>query len=120
MEKGGMTVEKLFQTSNPTASGSCGKPDCIMDSQSGRNCHKSNVMYEWVCNGCPSSYIGETSRNFFTRSSEHLKKANDKKEDSFIHNHQLQSHNGDQIISRCIFKAGLRGCIYKEKQKQST
>ena len=96
VEKGGLTIEKLFQTSNPTASGSCGKPDCMMDSQNGRNCHKSNVMYEWVCKDCPSSYIGETSRNFYTRSSEHLKKASDRKEDSFIHNHQIQSHNGNQ------------------------
>ena len=34
--------------------------------------------------------------NFYTRSSEHLKKASDRKEDSFIHNHQIQSHNGNQ------------------------
>ena len=51
-------------------------------------------MYDWTCNNCPSSYVGETSRN--TRSSEHIKKASDKKEESFIHNLQLQSHNGDQ------------------------
>ena len=94
VEKGGMTIENIFQTSNPTASGSCGKFDCIMDDQNGRNCHKSNVMYDWTCNNCPSSYVGETSRN--TRSSEHIKKASDKKEESFIHNLQLQSHNGDQ------------------------
>ena len=97
VEKGGMTVEKLFQNSNPTASGSCHKPDCIMNSQEGnKKCHKSNVMYEWVCNKCPSSYIGETSRNFYTRSLEHMKKANDMKDDSFIHSHQVQAHNGAQ------------------------
>ena len=94
VEKGEMTLEKLFQSSNPTASGSCGKDDCIMDRDGGSKCHKTNVLYEWVCKACPSSYIGETSRNFYTRSLEHLKKASDRKDDSFINSHQSQAHNG--------------------------
>ena len=75
VEKGGMSIEKLLQSSNPTASGKCNKNDCIVDKQGGKNCHKSNVMYEWKCKSCYSSYIGETSRNVYSRSAEHLTKA---------------------------------------------
>ena len=41
-------------------------------------------------------YIGETSRNFYSRSLEHIEKANSKSEDSFIYNHQRECHNGTQ------------------------
>ena len=33
VEKGGITIEKMLQKSNPTASGKCGKPNCVMDNQ---------------------------------------------------------------------------------------
>ena len=45
---------------------------------------------------CESSYIGETSRNFYSRSLEHIDKANKKSDESFIHNHQKECHNGVQ------------------------
>ena len=59
-------------------------------------CHKSNVLYEWKCRSCNSKYIGETSRNFYTRSLEHLEKSEQKALDSFINNHQVETHNGEQ------------------------
>ena len=98
IEKGGKPLGKIFQNSNPTASGKCGKENCYMDNQveNGKMCHKSNVLYEWQCRSCDSKYIGETSRNFFTRSLEHVEKANQKAADSFINNHQIEAHNGDQ------------------------
>ena len=98
VEKGGMTIEKMLQNSNPTASGKCGKENCIMDNQpdGGKHCHKSNIMYEWKCDLCESSYIGETSRNFYSRSLEHMDKATKKSDDSFIFNHQKECHNGSQ------------------------
>ena len=41
-------------------------------------------------------YIGETSRNLYTRSREHLQKYRSKKggQDSFIKKHQDEKHNG--------------------------
>ena len=98
VEKGGMTIEKMLQNSNPTASGKCGKSNCIMDNQpgGGKQCHKSNVMYEWKCEQCESSYIGETSRNFYSRSLEHIEKSNTNSDDSFISNHQKECHDGGQ------------------------
>ena len=98
IEKGGLTVEKMLQKPNPTSSGKCGKDNCILDKQrsSDTMCHKSNVLYEWVCRKCQNKYVGETSRNFYTRSLEHLDKASKNKEDSFINNHQKEKHNNDQ------------------------
>ena len=95
VEKGGLTLERMFQKANPTASGKCGKPDCYMDNQpeEGGNCHKSNVLYEWTCRECSAKYIGETSRNFYTRSIEHISKNNNKAAESFMYNHQKDHHN---------------------------
>ena len=56
-------------------------------------CHKQNVCYEWVCQEDNSSYIGETSRNFYSRSSEHLDKFEKNAKDSFIRNHQKEFHD---------------------------
>ena len=91
-----MTLERLLQKSNPTSSGKCGKSDCYLDNQpeGGSNCHKSNVMYEWTCRECDAKYIGETSRNFYTRSNEHLSKNNKKSAESFLYNHQKDHHDG--------------------------
>ena len=33
---------------------------------------KSNVVYEFKCGGCNSTYIGQTTRHFATRIKEHL------------------------------------------------
>ena len=69
-----------------------------MDQQKeeGKFCYKSNVLYEWKCDECDSSYVGETSRNFFSRSLEHIEKANKKSDESFIANHQRECHNGNE------------------------
>ena len=39
-------------------------------------------------------YVGETSRNFYSRNIEHQKKYKDEKEDSFIFDHQKLMHHG--------------------------
>ena len=97
IEKGGKTLEKILK-SNVKTSDSCGKDDCYMDNQveNGRMCHKSNVLYEWQCRICNGKYIGETSRNFYTRALEHLDKADKKALDSFITSHQKEVHNDSE------------------------
>ena len=38
--------------------------NCVLDNQpegGSKLCHKSNIMYEWKCELCDGSYIGETS-----------------------------------------------------------
>ena len=41
---------------------------------------------------------GETSRNLYTRALEHKKKYEEKASDSFINNHQIESHDGSDPI----------------------
>ena len=102
IERGGRTVEKLLSRSNPTASDSCGRPDCVGCNQPGgmRNCSKPGILYYYTCqeDNCMYKYIGESSNNFYTRSKQHLSSYNSKtisgKESSFIFKHQAEHHNG--------------------------
>jgi hypothetical protein len=54
------------------------------------------VNYSIDCKICPqggkSVYIGETSRNLFTRGKEHLHKYEGRKTDSFMLKHQTLFH----------------------------
>ena len=99
IEKGGQSIGNMLSSANPSASNSCNKPECVMCSQpgGGKLCHKSNIVYEWTCNEDGASYIGETSRNFFTRANEHLDKFNKNGKDSFLRNHQIEKHNNDEL-----------------------
>ena len=81
IESGGRTIKQEVQRSNPTATPGCDRGDCLVcvDGRGkGGNCHKSNVQYEMDCLLCPpgqgSVYIGETSRNLYTRGREHIDK----------------------------------------------
>ena len=60
----------------------------------GNLCHKSNIAYKYECNEDGAQYIGETSRNFYSRDREHVDKYHKQKEDSFMKNHQAEKHNG--------------------------
>ena len=81
VENGGRTIKSHFQKSNPTSSPGCDNDDCLA-CQDGRgkggSCLRSNVQYELSCNQCPEDdkciYIGETSRNLYTRAKEHIGK----------------------------------------------
>ena len=81
VEMGGTPVKMMFQKSNPTATPGCDNGDCIACADGrgkGGNCLKSNIQYQLECQLCPVEdtcvYIGETSRNLYTRSREHLQK----------------------------------------------
>ena len=75
------------------------------DKKSG-NCQTQEVVYQIKCKGkdkknnqdCTSEYIGETGRNCFARSKEHIEQAEAKtkpknKEEHFIIQHIKKSHN---------------------------
>ena len=58
---------------------------------------QSNIQYELRCNLCSGDdqcvYIGETSRNLYTRGKEHIVKSlGAKKNESFIKKHQVEKH----------------------------
>ena len=111
MEIGGRTLKSELQKSNPTASPGCGENDCIAcigESGEGGNCRRNNVNYEIQCHLCPEEdrpvYIGETSRNIYTRGKEHVSTGrsagnreddgNEEEDASFMHRHVEQFHQG--------------------------
>ena len=108
IERGGRTIERQLQKSNPTASDTCGKPKCDPCRQPGGNggvklCHKNNVVYQYECleDGCDAQYRGETARNLYSRNIEHQynytggpNKLQNLQEKSFIFNHQVNKHEG--------------------------
>ena len=108
VEKGGVTVKHMTQKSNPMATPGC--PDancvgCLEERGKGGPCRQGNIGYQMECRLCDdkfqltnkqldrTTYVGETSRNLFTRGNEHIGKYVSKNEDSFILNHQAEQHN---------------------------
>ena len=106
LEVGGRTMKSILQKSNPTATPGCAKtdcPGCCTERGGGGRCHKSNINYEMECQLCPErekhTYIGETSKNLYTRCKQHI--ANEKREgeddeSSFIKKHMTTHHEGMQ------------------------
>ena len=108
VEVGGRTLKSELQRSNPTATPGCDKEDCLgctVERGKGGKCHKNNVNYEIECHLCPEGnrpvYIGETSRNLYTRCKEHISSErsqgnnhNEDNESSFVRKHMETSHAG--------------------------
>ena len=80
IETGGISVKSILQKSNPMETAGCDNDDCL-PCETGRgeggHCGGCGVNYEIECQLCPDGnrekYIGETSRNLYTKSTEHLK-----------------------------------------------
>lgn len=101
VEMGGRTLKRELQRSNPTATPGCSKQDCLgcrSKRGEGGQCHQNNVNYEITCKLCgeadPTVYIGETSRNMYTRGGEHMRMRKD--EDSFMSRHMREKHEGEE------------------------
>ena len=99
VEKGGKRLESLLSKPNPTASDHCvrksqPRKECVGCNQPGgiNNCQKSNVLYKYECleENCSGVYIGESSRNIYSRSLEHQSGSN-----SFLKKHQSECHDGN-------------------------
>ena len=74
------------------------------DEDSKGRCRQSNVVYEIKCGSCESRYIGETSRNGYTRGREHLKEYEKKSKESVLHKHTLQKHSSDDHSPKFTMK----------------
>ena len=95
MEIGGRTLRSEIQRSNPIASPGCNKDDCLGCKEGrgkGGKCHKNNVNYQIECKECSKVYIGETSKNLYTRALQHVQNKNE--EESFMKRHFREEHSG--------------------------
>ena len=80
------------------------------------NCQKSNSMYKYECKneGCKSVYIGETSRNIFSRSLEHQGKYLNNDSGSFIVKHQNLCHNGEPANMKLSSVKSFNDCLSRQ------
>ena len=119
VETGGRTMKRELQKSNPTAPPGCSKDDCLCcvgERGRGGPCHKANVNYEVVCMSCPENnrakYIGETSRNLYTRMGEHS--SEQEEEGSFMKKHREEFHNGEEGIFESRVTHVNRDCLSRQ------
>ena len=121
IESGGRAVKNIVQKSNPTATPGCADSDCLPcrgGRGKGGSCRKSNVQYSMECNQCPDSdptvYIGETSRNLYTRAKEHNDKSLAKASDSFMWVHQEEKHSGAEADFNAKVTHSFRDCLSRQ------
>ena len=109
LESGGITMKSQLQKSNPNETPGCSDEECLgcaSERGKGGKCRRNNVNYEVECKLCPEGnrpkYIGETSRNMYTRCKEHVghSRGVGDSESCFIKKHLLEVHGG--------LKGGLR------------
>ena len=121
IEKGGAKIKRKLQISNPLETPGCTDEKCLACKQErgkGGKCRKSNVNYKVSCKICPqdgkSVYIGETSRNLYTRGKEHLAKFEGKKADSFMLKHQSDHHIGQPVEYSAEVIATFNDCLSRQ------
>ena len=118
IETGGISVKSILQKSNPLETAGCDLGDCLPCKPGrgeGGQCEGCGINYEIECQLCPYGergvYIGESSRNMYTRSKEHLTSFNSKLQSSFILNHQNSKHMGEEPNYKAKVTAMTRDCL---------
>ena len=106
-ERPGPSLRMSLVKNDPFPREKCGRTGCPL-SREGKcknRCYTESIGYTITCNRCvnsgqpPRIYIGETSRSVFTRFHGHLSdlksslKSN--RGNSWMHNHILDTHNGE-------------------------
>ena len=93
VETGGRSMKRMLQVSNPMETAGCENQNCLPCRSSrgdGERCLSSGANYVLECQLCPdgskSRYIGETSRNLYTRFPNHEENYRAGTPKSFIHN----------------------------------
>ena len=121
VETGGISMKAILQKSNPLQTVGCSEADCLPCKQGmgeGGNCEAGGVNYELECQLCPadnkSVYIGESSRNLYTRSKEHLSRYRSGVNTSFIAKHQLSHHCGQEPSYKARVVTSTRDCLARQ------
>ena len=125
VERGGKRLGNVLSKPNPTSSDHCIRKDhpkakkrCVGCNQNGgiSNCQTSNCVYKYECeiDGCSGTYIGETSRNVYTRSLEHSGKYDKNNSDSFILKHQNEYHNGEPANVKVKFVKSFKDAMSRQ------
>ena len=76
IERSGPTMAQILYNKQPWSKELCGRPNCLPCLTKPGSCRRSGVTYRVTCLTCKTSevkstYIGESHRSLFDRSSEH-------------------------------------------------
>ena len=119
VEKMNRTVKSTLQRSNPFGWKPCGRMDCYSCNHGIQiNCRTRGCVYEIGCVECQlvieKQYRGQTGRSEYERTKEHIEKWEAKADDSYLHKHAVQYHNGEsfnidiKILAQCYGKPTTR------------
>ena len=119
VEKIRRMVKKELQRSNPYEWEHCGREDCVTCNLGIRiNCRSRGSVYEIRCEDCGRTvekmYRGQTGRSIYERMKEHFSKWLSAAEDSTLHKHSVEYHNGNtfkvdvKILAQCYGKPTTR------------
>ena len=121
IETAGLSMRRVLQVSNPMESKGCDSPDylpCKDGRGSGGNCRGCGTNYQIECQLCPDGekavYIGESSRNLYTRSREHMARYQAGKNTSFMAKHQDTAHHGHEASYKAMVTASTRDCLTRQ------
>ena len=122
----------IMGNTNPAKSANCFRPDCGVCASGGTRCAVSGVTYRYVCQKestvgdtdndtaqrqsdgnstdvtqpevvkCGAEYLGETSKNMYSRNLWHQEKYVKNSSDSFMANHMNEKHNGEPAEFKII------------------
>ena len=95
VERSGTTIKRKIQKSDPLGKGKKCKnnEDCLICMNGGKACRKDGITYEIECEECGDKYVGESSRNAYTRGNEHMKEYKNKCKNSIMQRHADEKHN---------------------------
>ena len=119
VEKIRRMVKKELQRSNPYEWEHCGRHDCVTCNLGIRiNCRARGSVYEIRCEDCgrtvEKKYRGQTGRSIYERMKEHFNKWLNGAEDSPLHKHSVECHNGEsfevgvKFLAQCYGKPTTR------------
>ena len=121
IETGGISLRSILQKSNPLKTLGCDNADCLPCKEgrgAGGDCEGGGMNYEIECQICTgdkkSVYIGESSRNLYTRCKEHLQRYRQGEEKSFIAKHQEKEHGGQEPKYKARVTARTRDCLSRQ------
>ena len=100
IERAGKNLKNRLQRSNPFAKKPCNNvTQCVAcEPNKGSNCRKNNVTYEFKCDLCGDVYVGETSRNLYTRGKEHMYDYSKKNDKSVLYRHAIDKHSDNPTL----------------------
>ena len=108
----GRNVKRRVQRSDPFQDNVCEDKDkcMICKNENGRGmCRRTGVTYEVECKECGERYIGETSRNGYTRGREHMEDIVRKNKESPLVVHGEEKHGRVRLEDYVMKVTGMYG-----------